>query len=865
MQDSACTRCKLSQTCKKVCDLDLSQKRSEVMVIGETPNTRCRTDRMRATFEKLGLKPYYASAVNCEPDKGKKPTDAQIRSCRHFVKAQIEKVKPKFVLLSGNAALYSIKDCKGIMKERGRPFEQDGIIYVPTVSQLYTYFDPESQLTFDRDVKLLADIVDNGEIPRARSLNYVIVKTRTQLERMFEEWVEDGELSFDIETTGLFPWMKNSRVTLIGFSNLRKQWMIPCNHRESPWFDVRKVVRMIDRVLRRKGIGLITHNGKFDYLWMKVHFGVNWNRLASFDTMIAHYMLDENSRHGLKELAMKYCGAPDWDVDKTIKIDGPLAPMSFYAAHDVYYTRQLKKFLSRKFREEPSVYRVFRHIMMPCVRMFVDIEYDGVYIDRSQMADAEEILRKKIKDAKKQLDTIVKPYTRGQEVLWSSPKQIASLLFEKMRIKVVEVTKSGAPSSSESVLLRIKHPVAKALLEYRGAQQQLSFFIEGWKPYITKGGWLHPSFKLHGTVTGRLSCENPNLQQVPRDGFIRNLIKAPAGWEFIEADLSQIELRIAAELAGARSLIDVFTSGGDAHWLTALTEIERGKGKRDLVLATGAALAKRTVDYGKAIRLMLKAGADACIEIDDRWKELRKKAKAVNFGYLYGMGWRKFQIYARDNYGVDVTEEQAMESRAAFFYLYPELEAWHRKQRRIARSQGYVSSLSGRRRRLPAATLSDDVPPRREAERQAINSPVQSFANELNLMVALQVTKEFDRNTVKICGTVHDAIIFMVRTEHVPQVYKRVVEIMKRPKLMDVFGIKMSVPIEGEAKIGPWGKGVRLEKWLSQQGSPVRTSSSAVTTSKASATSKRAQSTISSLRAGSSAKKKSPSSWSAAA
>jgi len=302
------------------------------------------------------------------------------------------------------------------------------------------------------------------------------------------------------------------------------------------------------------------------------------------------------------------------------------------------------------------------------------------------------------------------------------------------------------------------------------------------------------------------------------------LITAPPGWTLIEMDLSQIELRIAAELADEYNMLEAFRTGVDVHWLTALREIERGAGMKEEIFKT-VKLHKEKVransigekmTYSEAVEYILGIGPDAATELLTLWKETRKKAKAINFGYLYGMWWKKFKIYARDNYGVTVTDKQAQESRKSFFKLYPRFNPWHDRQRRFARLNGYVRSLSGRKRRLPDAQDSEDTPRRREAERQAINSPVQSFANELNLMAALQIREEFSRKHVRIVGTVHDACLFEVRNDMVPQLYKRGLEIMSGPKLLKDFEIELTVPIEAEAKIGPWGAGVSLEKWLKQ-------------------------------------------------
>jgi DNA polymerase-1 len=279
--------------------------------------------------------------------------------------------------------------------------------------------------------------------------------------------------------------------------------------------------------------------------------------------------------------------------------------------------------------------------------------------------------------------------------------------------------------------------------------------------------------------------------------------------------LSQIELRIAAELSGDRAMLSAFNSGVDVHWLTAIREIARGGGLATLVKKTASKYAGKAIkNYGKAIELLLEMGHKKAIEIDERWKENRKKAKATNFGYLYGMWWKKFKAYARDNYGVHLTEEQAQESRKAFFDIYSDLPDWHRRQKMFARRNGFVRSLSGRKRRLPAATASYDSPIRQAAERQGINSPVQSFANELNLMALIQLYDEFPRHRVKIVGTVHDAVLFMVKEKYVEPVVTRMLEIMSHPKLLDELGIKLQVPVEAEAQIGSWSNGKDLQTWL---------------------------------------------------
>lgn len=569
--------------------------------------------------------------------------------------------------------------------------------------------------------------------------------------------------------------------------------------------------------------------------------------------MIAHWMLDENSLHGLKLLAQTFAGAPNYDVDKDEKGGaGPIYKHCEYLAHDVYYTRRLRFKFGEMLEQDAGVRRAFERIMMPIARLFCDVEHRGVLVDVDRFEEAEVYLRDQLAMAEKELHRAVAADVPGYEpgdVNWRSPKQMVDLFFNKLGLKALDKTKSGkSASTSESVLQRLNHPVAVALLKYRGADQTLKMFIDGWRPFLVKhaDGWrLHPSFKLIGTVTGRASCEHPNLQQVPRDSLIRSLIGAPIGWQLFDMDLSQIEMRISAELSGDQVLLGIFERDEDVHWMTALKEITRGAGMAEEIMGTAtrylASLPRAPashpgkappgpawlqamrargdlgvrITYSTAAQIVYQIGPDLAAQLSPAWKELRKKAKAINFGYLFGMWWKKMLIYARDNYGVTLTERQAQESRKSFFDTYPALAPWHERQRRYARRHGYVRSLSGAKRRLPDAQLRDDCPARGEALRQAINSPVQRFACELNYMVLLQLVDEFGLDVIQPIGTVHDAILAEVREDRVADVYRRVDQIMRHPQLLDELEIRIRVPIKGESKIGPWSRGVSLDRWQS--------------------------------------------------
>jgi DNA polymerase I-like protein with 3'-5' exonuclease and polymerase domains len=806
----------------------------KVAVITESPDDCLRTrDAIQYIMEPLEERYDVAriSVLDTDPKNGKAATKTEIRNARDRVFEAIEGFK--YVVIVGNTPLQLITGKAGISKLRGKPLKQDGYIFLPMNNPGIIRHDDKQEMLLNADLQFLDDMVKFGGIPETKELDFRIVMCDDDIDEMLEDL--HGAVSYDIETTQLYPWqtqhfnektgewVKNPdpKIVSIGFGTARHQWCIPVNHPQSPWTQA-EVEEMLDEINeRRDDFMLIAHNGKFDLLWTWVHLGVKWE--VDFDTMLAHYLLDENMRHGLKYLAQVYCGAPDWEIDLTEKqgMNVPLKKHCKYLAHDLYYTRKLRYVFGKMLKEDWEVKRVFDKIMMPCANLFVEVEYDGVFIDMDQFGEAEEVLREQYETALTELKEWEPEYVldakgKKQPFNWGSPVQLAKLLFEDLGIKPLDKTTAGNPSTSESVIKRLDHPCTEALLRFRAAKQQLSFFIDGWKPFLHKqsrGYYLHPSFKLHGTVTGRLSCEHPNLQQVPRDPRIRSLISAEKGWTLIQCDLSQAELRIAAELARERNMIHAFNNGIDVHWLTAIREIARGGGLVELVMAAAKKLNGSKLSYSDAIELLIKAGHEACIEVNGEWKEYRKKAKAVNFGYLYGMWWKRFKIYARDNYGVIISDEEAEASRVTFFDNYPDLPPWHKRQRKYVRRHGYVKSLSGRKRRLPEARSAEDTPERRAAERQAINSPVQSFANELNLMAAIQLRKEYGRDVVKICGTVHDSVLFRVRNDKVKEVYYRMLEIMRWPELMDEFDIEMSVPIEADGEIGPWGKGKPFNKW----------------------------------------------------
>jgi DNA polymerase-1 len=270
---------------------------------------------------------------------------------------------------------------------------------------------------------------------------------------------------------------------------------------------------------------------------------------------------------------------------------------------------------------------------------------------------------------------------------------------------------------------------------------------------------------LYGTVTGRLSGD---LQQVPRDTFIRGVIGAPSGWCFVQADYSQVELRIAAHCAKEKRMQRAFLTGQDIH------------------LATAVSL---TGKPGSAVT-----------------KEERKKAKAVNFGFLYGMYPKKFQAYCFENFDLEVSIVEAQLARTKYFEDYPDLLQWHDRQRRIAHNLHRVTSPIGRVRHLPDI-LSNDNSVRMEAERQAINSPVQSMASDLMLFSMVKLADVLDTREAAMVGTLHDAIFFEIREDALDKYLPIIKDTMENLPIKRTFGAELEVPIVADVEWGyHWGE-----------------------------------------------------------
>jgi DNA polymerase-1 len=432
----------------------------------------------------------------------------------------------------------------------------------------------------------------------------------------------------------------------------------------------------------------------------------------------------------------------------------------------------------------------------------------GVYVDRDRLVTNWNTVKANLENINGELMKYVpptNPYVKTRKrdgvvmhdgINFNPSDFLRWWLFDEIGLPVLARGKGkddgspGAPSVAESVMtvLAGESPVAKLLVERVEWNKFDTSFFRPWSEQLDDESRIHTVFKPWGTVTGRMSSgkedaekvtasarsRGVNLQQVPRNKLARGVFGAPPGSVFVEFDYSQVELRVAAFIAQERTMLHLYQTGQDIHMTMAMRMT--GKPKH---LVTG---------------------------------EERKKAKAVNFGFLYGMGPRKFIATAWSNYGVVVSEDEAVAFRKAFFDEFPGLKPWHSKQRRLAYKFGRVETPMGRIRHLPDI-YSPDEGVRSEAERQAINSPVQGFASDMACLALVHTSRRFRRMGLRAypIGAVHDAVNYEIHIDDAAIALPIIKHTMENLPLEKLFGINLTVPIVADAKVGThWGGATEL-------------------------------------------------------
>lgn len=603
-----------------------------------------------------------------------------------------------------------------------------------------------------------------------------------------EDWSEvkafltqsNAPVIVDIETTSLFVGM--GRVLCIGFGHMDRDDVLV-------WWP-----RNLAEVARLRLPRMVAHNAPFEKRWLE---SLGCKLRIWWDTQFMAHLIDENKPSGLKDTVVRLLGYEDWaddnvagygeefgkfEEDKSISKKVMAASkkrVSIYNGKDVHYTRDLlrwqRRHIKRNLKPGEDPVNVMRNIMIPAIEPLQQMEANRLPVRVEKIAKTKEIVEARIAAIEQELDATIPPKEEWPEWLqktkpkWGATNWTKWWLFEYQgamcpkRNKPTKNFPEGAPSLADKELAKIDHPGARALQRRAELYSQLTKFL---KPLTdrTVDGRVSTSFKLTGTVTGRLSSQSPgdekpglNSQQIPRDKATRNLF-GERGQAWIEVDFSQLELRVAARLANEPTMISLFEADEDIHTY----------------------IAKRL------------------IRGQEMTKEHRSLAKGVNFGFIYGMQAKHFADYVRESYGVTITPKEAVAFREEYFTTFGELPAWYRKQRREAIEYGGVHNEFGRFRHLPKV-YHEDFWIQENAFRQAINSPVQSLGSDFMLISLGRLARDYRLPELgaKLITTVHDSVCLTAPYQTARKVGRIVKETMEQAddQLDRKFFLKADVTI----------------------------------------------------------------------
>jgi DNA polymerase I-like protein with 3'-5' exonuclease and polymerase domains len=599
------------------------------------------------------------------------------------------------------------------------------------------------------------------------------VLTTNQLNTMCQTLTPGTLVAFDVETTGLDPYAHGASVVSLAITTQDETtWVVPLDHPEGPWgFRWRDVLGTIANTL--SSCRIIAHNAQFDVRWVTQHTrpSVDLSDAIIIDTLILAHLLNENRSKKLKELAAPLMGGTSWAIEGVARAQSvPWFELSKYNALDTIATMRLAKELVEDSKSQPRVAALHKEIVAPAARALTRVTARGILLDRKMAIECAITAKQESSVAGARLMSTARGYgmdpdAPGVNVSWEPTakwyRQFMDLAVATGDIVVVETTATGASSWRAGVMKKLAadYPLAGVILAYRHGAKQ-GQFIRSWQETAGLDGRVHATFNVGRTRTGRLSSSDPNMQQVSRE--LKHCFTARPGWKFVEIDYSQIELRIIAEF------IHRFVEP-DNPMLQAYLD-DRDLHRENAALVTG--------------------GAPEDVSDDDR-----QSGKAVGFGYCFGMGAAGFVTYAAESYGVDFTLDHATQVRNEYFKRWSGLGEWHNHQRALAKKQGFVENLMGRRRRLPAI-YGERSYDQGEAERQAINSPIQATASDL-MLFALARIEELPRDEVVVVGTVHDSVLLEVKSAWC---------IDKVCGLLLESPVQLTVPVAVEASIGDrWG------------------------------------------------------------
>lgn len=594
--------------------------------------------------------------------------------------------------------------------------------------------------------------------------NYVLVESKEDIQLLIEKLSAQKEISFDTETTHIDP----NEAELVGLSFSFKKgegYYIPLPPDQQK---TREIISQFSELFADESKIWVGQNIKYDLVVLK-WYGIQVKGKL-FDTMLAHYVIESEGRRNMDLLSAQYLDYVPISITELIgkkgKTQGTMRDVAIeeakeYAVEDADITLQLKNVFAPMLKSK-EVERVFEEVESPLIKVLLDMEYEGVNVDTGFL----KLYSKELEaDAKKSEESVYEQ--AGIRFNLASPKQLGEVLFEKMRIdSKTKKTKGGQHATGEDVLLKLakENPIVEDVLNFRELTKLKSTYVDALPQLINrKTSRVHTCYGQAIAVTGRLSSNNPNLQNIPirteRGREIRKaFIPRNSDYVIISADYSQIELRIVAAISGDPAMSDAFRQGKDIHTATAAKVFN--------------------------------------VHEDDVTKEMRYKAKSVNFGIIYGQS----AFGLAEN--INVSRTEAKEIIEAYKKEFAHIQKYMDEMKLFCKTNGYVQTLMGRKRWLKDIN-SGNWTVRGYAERNAINSPIQGTAADMIKLAMIDIHRKFQKYNFKskMILQVHDELVFDALRSEVEDIKPIILESMK-----NALKLPHEVPVEAELGVG--------ENWL---------------------------------------------------
>lgn len=582
---------------------------------------------------------------------------------------------------------------------------------------------------------------------------YQFADTVTAQKILVENLLRQQAVAFDTETTTL----NEMEAELVGMSFCYKKGLayyvpVPENREEAL-----RTLEIFRPFFEKETVMKIAHNLKFDYKILSL-YGIEFKGIL-FDTMIAHYLLNPDGRHGMDYLSEMYLNYKPVSIETLIGKKGKkqgsfrdvsLAEATEYAAEDADVTFQLYQLFAPQLKKE-NLEELFYKVEMPLMVVLAAMELEGISLDEGWLAKESKDLENDLRQLESKIFELA-----GTEFNMNSPRQLGEILFDKMQLDTkAKKTKTGQYQTSEDVLQKLasKHEIIPLILEYRTYQKLKSTYVDALPSQIDKDdSRVHTNFSQTTAATGRLASVNPNLQNIPirtlRGQQIRGAFRADAGKKIISADYSQIELRLIAEISDETNMIQAFQDGEDIHASTASKLFN--------------------------------------IPITEVSKAQRSQAKTVNFGIVYGQG--AFGLAEQTG----LSRSEAKQMIEDYYKTYPKLKNWMQNQVKKAREIGYVETLLNRKRHLKDINSNNFVV-RGVAERVAVNAPIQGSAADIIKIAMINIDQKLQEMKLetKMLLQVHDELIFEAPEDEVESASK-----MIKQEMEDAIETKVPLLVE---------------------------------------------------------------------